>query len=159
MKWREKVVEIFIKEAIKDDIEEINNLLTDLIQDERQYDENINKNYAVKNYYEQFFYKKDYCIIVAKDKSDNILGYGFGFIIDYGNVYNNKFAQLDALYIKPEHRKKGIARQIIQYFTKWSKNNKVSYIQLKVCNNNNKAIGLYEKEGFITDKKILKKKL
>lgn len=159
MKWREKVVEIFIKEAIKDDIEEINNLLTDLIQDERQYDENINKNYAVKNYYEQFFYKKDYCIIVAKDKSDNILGYGFGFIIDYGNVYNNKFAQLDALYIKPEHRKKGIARQIIQYFTKWSKNNKVSYIQLKVCNNNNKAIELYEKEGFITDKKILKKKL
>ncbi len=152
-------MEIFIKEAIKDDIEEINNLLTDLIQDERQYDENINKNYAVKNYYEQFFYKKDYCIIVAKDKSDNILGYGFGFIIDYGNVYNNKFAQLDALYIKPEHRKKGIARQIIQYFTKWSKNNKVSYIQLKVCNNNNKAIELYEKEGFITDKKILKKKL
>lgn len=159
MKWREKVVEIFIKEAIKDDIEEINNLLTDLIQDERQYDENINKNYAVKNYYEQFFAKKDYCIIVAKDKSDNILGYGFGFIIDYGNVFNNKFAQLDALYIKPKHRKKGIARQIIQYFTKWSKNNKVSYIQLKVCNNNSKAIELYENEGFITDKKILKKKL
>lgn len=152
-------MEIFIKEAIKDDIKEINNLLTDLIQDERQYDKNINKNYAVKNYYEQFFGKKDSCIIVAKNENNAILGYGFGFIMDYGNVYDNKVAQLDAVYIKPEYRKKGIARQIIQYFTEWSKNNKVSYIKLKVCNNNNKAVKLYEKEGFSIDKKILKKKL
>lgn len=159
MKWREKIVEIFIKEAIKDDIKEINNLLTNLIQDERQYDKNINKNYIVKNYYEHFLKKKNSCIIVAKDENNNILGYGFGFIMDYGNVYDNKVAQLDAVYIKPEHRKKGIARQIIQYFTEWSKNNKVSYIELKVCNNNNKAMKLYEKEGFTTDKKILKKKL
>lgn len=152
-------MDILIKEAIKEDIKEINNLLTDLIQDERQYDENINKNYVVKDYYEQFLEKKDSCIIVAKDEHNNILGYGFGFIMDYGNVYDNKVAQLDAVYIKPEHRKKGIARQIIQYFTEWSKNNKVSYIELKVCNNNNKAIELYEKEGFSIDKKILKKKL
>lgn len=150
---------IYIKEAIKDDVKEINSLLTDLIQDERQYDENINKNYTVKDYYEQFFEKKDSCIIVAKDENNNILGYGFGFILDYGNVYNNKIAQLDAVYIKPEYRKKGIARQIIKYFTEWSKRNKVSYIELKVCNNNSKAIELYEREGFLTDKRILKKKL
>lgn len=155
----EKFVSIYIKEAIKDDIKEINNLLTDLIQDERQYDKNINKSYIVKNYYEQFFEKKDSCIIVAKDESNNILGYGFGFIMDYGDVYDNKIAQLDAVYIKPEYRKRGIARQIIQYFTEWSKRNKVSYIELKVCNNNKKALELYEKEGFLTDKKILKKKI
>ena len=152
-------MKIFITEAIQDDIEELNNLLTDLIQDERQYDENINKNYSVKNYYEHFFEKKDSCIIVAKDEDHNIMGYGFGFIIDYGNVYDKKVAQLDAVYIKPEHRKKGIARQIIQYFSEWSRNNKVSYIELKVCENNNKAIELYEKEGFATSKKILKKNL
>ena len=150
---------IYIKEAIKEDVKEINNLLTDLIQDERQYDENINKNYIVKNYYEQFLDKKDSCIIVAKDENNTILGYGFGFIMDHGNVYDNKMAQLDAVYIKPEYRKKGIARQIIQYFSEWSKQNKALYIELKVCNNNKKAIELYEKEGFSIDKKILKKKL
>lgn len=150
---------IYIKEAVKDDIKEINNLLTDLIQDERQYDENINKNYTVEDYYEQFWEKEDSCIIVAKDENNNILGYGFGFIMNYGNVYDNKVSQLDAVYIKPEYRKKGIARQIIQYFTEWSKRNEVSYIELKVCNNNSKAIELYEKEGFLTDKRILKKKL
>ena len=79
--------------------------------------------------------------------------------MDYGDVYDNKIAQLDAVYIKPEYRKRGIARQIIQYFTEWSKRNKVSYIELKVCNNNKKALELYEKEGFLTDKKILKKKI
>ena len=51
--------------------------------------------------------------------------------MDIGNVYDNKVAQSDAVYIKPEYRMKGIARQIIQYFTEWSKNNKVSYIELK----------------------------
>lgn len=152
-------MKIFIREAKRDDIKDINNLLTDLIQYERRYDENINKNYVVKNYYEQFLNKKDSCIIVAEDKNNNILGYGFGFIMDYGNVYDNKVAQLDAMYIKPEYRKNGIARQIIQYFIEWSKKNKASYIELKVYNNNNKAIELYEKEGFSIDKKILKKKL
>lgn len=152
-------MEVFIKEAAQEDIKEINNLLTDLIQDERQYDENINKNYVVKNYYEQFFEKQDYCIIVAKEKNNNILGYGFGFIVDCNSVYDRKFAQLDALYVKPEYRKMGIAKRIIKHFTEWSKENKVLYIELKVCNSNSKAIELYEKEGFETDKKILKKKL
>ena len=152
-------VEVFIKEAVQKDIKEINNLLTDLIQDERQYDENINKNYVVKDYYEQFFEKQDYCIIVAKEENNNILGYGFGFIVDCNSVYDRKFAQLDALYVKPEYRKMGIAKRIIKHFTEWAKENKVLYIELKVCNSNSKAIELYEKEGFETDKKILKKKL
>ena len=152
-------MKIFIKKAINDDINEINNMLTDLIQDERQYDDNINKNYLVKEYYEQFLEKKDSCIIVAKNESNNIMGYGFGFIVNYGNVYNNKVAQLDAIFIKPEYRKRGIARKIIQYFTEWSKKKQVSFIELKVCNNNKDAIKLYEKEGFYTEKIILKKKI
>ena len=152
-------MEVFIKEAAQKDIKEINNLLTDLIQDERQYDENINKNYVVKDYYEQFFEKQDYCIIVAKEENNNILGYGIGIIVDCNSVYDRKFAQLDALYVKLEYRKMGIAKRIIKHFTEWAKENKVLYIELKVCNSNSKAIELYEKEGFETDKKILKKKL
>ncbi len=152
-------MEIFIREAISEDIKEINNMLTALIQDERQYDENINKDYLVENYYEQFLGKKDSCIIVAENESNNIMGYGFGFIANYGNVYDNKVSQLDAIYIKPKYRKRGIARKIVQYFTKWSKDNEVSYIELKVCKNNSSAINLYKNEGFCTEKAILKKKL
>lgn len=40
------VLDIYIKQAISENIDEINNLLTDLIQDERKYDNNINKNYC-----------------------------------------------------------------------------------------------------------------
>lgn len=152
-------MEIFIREAISEDIKEINNMLTALIQDEKQYDENINENYLVENYYEQFLEKKDSCIIVAKNERNNIMGYGFGFIVNYGTVYDNKVSQLDAIYIKPKYRKRGIAKKIVQHFTKWSKDNKVSYIELKVCKNNSSAINLYENEGFCTAKTILKKKI
>lgn len=99
-------MEVFVKKAIYEDIEEINNMLTDLIQDEREYDENINKNYVVENYYEQFLEQKDSCILVAKNSYNQIMGYGFGYIENYGSVYDNKVAQLDAVYIKPEYRKK-----------------------------------------------------
>lgn len=158
-KVEEFFLKIFIKKAVKEDIKEINKMLTDLIQDERQYDENINENYIVENYYEQFLDKKDACIIVAKNKNNDIIGYGFGLIMNYGNVYYNKVAQLDAVFIKPEYRNNGIAKNIIQYFTKWAKDNEVLYIELKVCNNNKNAINLYESQDFHTEKLILKRKL
>ena len=37
-------------------------------------------------------------ILVARD-NDIILGYVYGFIQDNGNLFNNKMAKLDALFV------------------------------------------------------------
>ena len=48
-----------ISTAKIDYIEEVNNMLTNLIQDERRkYDSNINENYKVHNFYNQFIMRK-----------------------------------------------------------------------------------------------------
>ena len=152
-------METYIEKANYNDTLKVDNLLTKLIQDERKYDKNINKNYIVKDFYNKFVNKSDSCIAVAKTGNKEIIGYCFVYIEDYGNVYNEKIVQLDALFVEPIYRGNGIAQKLINYITKWSKEKGAKYIELKVCNNNENAIKLYDKLGFKQSKRILLKKL
>ena len=148
-----------ISKVMLNEISEINNMLTDLIQDERKnYDSNINENYKVEEFYEKLINNNDKTIFVARD-NDIVLGYVYGFIQDNGSLYNNKVAKLDALFVKEQYRGNGIARKLIKEFINWAEEKEVAYIELSVCKNNTNAISLYENEGFCTDKILLRKKL
>ncbi len=148
-----------ISKAMLDEISEINNMLTDLIQDERKnYDSNINENYKVEEFYEKSIDDNNKIILVARE-NNIILGYIYGFIQDNGNLYNNKIAQLDALFVKEQYRGNGIAISLMKEFINWAEEKGVAYIELSVCKNNTNAISLYENEGFCIDKILLRKKL
>lgn len=97
-------------------------------------------------------------ILVARD-NDIILGYVYGFIQDNGNLFNNKIAQLDALFVKEQYRGNGIARDLIREFINWARGKEVAYVELSVCKDNANAISLYENEGFSIDKICLRKEL
>ena len=148
-----------IEQAKLEDAKEIDNMLTSLIQDEREnYDKNINKNYEVKNFYEKYIDNKDSCILVAK-ANNQILGYVYGFIQNNGQVFNTKKAQLDAIFVKKECRGNGIAKSLIQELTKWANKEGATYIELSVCKENEKARNLYTNNGFQEEKLILRKKI
>ena len=146
-----------ISKAMLNEIPEINDMLTDLIQDERKnYDSNINENYKVQEFYEKLIDNEDKIILVARD-NDIILGYVYGFIQDNGNLFNNKIAQLDALFVKEQYRGNGIARSLMKDFINWAEEKGAAYIELSVCKDNTNAINLYENEGFSIDKICLRK--
>ena len=148
-----------ISKVMLNEISEINNMLTDLIQDERKnYDSNINENYKVEEFYEKLINNNDKTIFVARD-NDIVLGYVYGFIQDNGSLYNNKVAQLDALFVKEQYRGNGIARSLMKEFINWAEEKRVASIELSVCKDNTNAISLYENEGFCIDKILLRKKL
>ena len=148
-----------ISKAMLNEIPEINDMLTDLIQDERKnYDSNINENYKVQEFYEKLIDNEDKIILVARD-NDIILGYVYGFIQDNGNLFNNKIAQLDALFVKEQYRGNGIARSLMKEFINWAEEKGVAYIELSVCKDNTNAISLYEEEGFSINKICLRKGL
>lgn len=148
-----------ISKAMLNEISEINNMLTDLIQDERKnYDSNINENYKVEEFYEKLIDDDNKIILVARE-NNIILGYLYGFIQDNGNLYNNKIAKLDALFVKEQYRGNGIARSLIKEFINWAEEKRVAYIELSVCKDNTNAISLYENEGFCIDKICLRKGL
>jgi len=148
-----------ISKAMLNEMPEINKMLTDLIQDERKnYDSNINENYKVQEFYEKLVDNENKIILVARD-NDIILGYVYGFIQDNGNLFINKIAKLDALFVKEQYRGNGIARSLIREFINWARENEVAYVELSVCKDNTNAINLYENEGFSIDKICLRKEL
>ena len=148
-----------ISRAMLKEISEINNMLTDLIQKKRKnYDNSINENYKVEEFYEKSIDNDNKIILVARD-NDIILGYIYGFIQDNGNLFNNKIAKLDALFVKEQYRGNGIARSLMKEFINWAGEKEVVYVELSVCKDNTNAINLYENEGFSIDKICLRKEL
>ena len=87
------------------------------------------------------------------------MGYVYGFIQDNGQVFNKRIAQLEAIFVKEEYRGKGIAKRLIQEFTKWAKEQGASLMELSVCKENDNAVNLYKNYGFKENKLILKKNI
>lgn len=148
-----------VSKAKLEEVQEIDSMLMNLIQDEREkYNNNINENYEVKEFYEKLIDNEDNRIFVAKE-NNIILGYVYGFVQDNGSLYNKRVAQLDALYVKEQYRGNGIAKSLMREFINWARVKEVSYVELSVCKDNTNAISLYEDEGFGIDKMVLRKEL
>lgn len=135
-----------------------NKLLTKLILDEKQYDENINEKCTVRSLYENFYDNEDICLYVAKYENE-IIGYIYGYIQNNGDTVKNTVCTLDALYVLEECRNKGVATELVNSFIKWCENNNAYYVELKVCNLNKEAMQLYEKFDFLSKKTIMTKSI
>ncbi len=149
------VEEYVIREIFDTEIDVVNNLLNKLIKDEKKYDNNINYDYVVKEYYQN---KIDDSVIFVATKENEIVAYLFGYIVD-SPVYINKKAILDALYVEETHRQKGIAKKMITIFEEWCKKKNIDIIELTVCSQNNNSYNLYKRNGFDIIKHIMYKEI
>ena len=149
------VEEYVIREIFDTEIDVVNNLLNKLIKDEQKYDNNINYDYVVKEYYQN---KIDDSVIFVATKENEIVAYLFGYIVD-SPVYINKKAILDALYVEETHRQKGIAKKMITIFEEWCKKKNIDIIEVTVCSQNNNSYNLYKRNGFDIIKHIMYKEI
>ena len=144
-------MEIIIREAKANEYDIADNLLTLLIEDECQYDNNLVTNFKVKDFYKYMAIKKGHYLFVATYK-DEIVGYIYGYLKDNDNLEENRIAMIDALYVIKEYRGHHIAKDLINYFVNHVKN-VTKNIEINVMAQNKIARNLYYKLGFI-DKKI-----
>ncbi len=145
-----------IHKANKDEALEMNDLLTKLIQDEKQYDDSIDPNFIVVSFYERYVDDESKCLMVATIKKQ-VIGYLYGYIKEQeGGTKDILSAKLDALFVEEEFRKKHVAQELIKSFKIWCKDNKVSSVEVDVCSGNIKALNLYGQAGFEEFKKSLK---
>ena len=145
---------MIIRRATIKDVKELNNLLTLLIRDEKQYDENINEEFVVTNMYENYIEDTTRCILVAED-NQTILGYLYGYSKENDIIIHSQEAKLDALYVKEEFRNQHIADALILEFKKWVKEQNIQFVDVGVCSLNTKAKNLYNKHNFISIKEEL----
>ncbi len=143
-----------IRKASLSEAQIVNSFLTKLIQDEKQYNENINEKCIVSSLYEKLITNENNCIIVA-ECNNHLVGYLYGYMQNIGDAYLSPVAQLEAMFVNEENRNNGIGNELIKEFKRWATNKNAKYIELKVCNDNKPAIELYQKNGFKNIKSIM----
>lgn len=123
-----------------DDCKICDEFLTLLIQDERKYDNTIDANFVVKDYFINMINNEN-ILLLYKDNNIN-LGYIFGKKI------NNEYL-IDSLYVDINYRNKGIATKLVNAIIKeiYSLGNYQVFIN--VIKENKIAVDLYENIGFI----------
>ena len=128
-------------------------LLTKLIQDERQYDNSIDKDFVVNNYFKNIIKNKDNILLCYEE--DNIIK-GYIYLKPVIND-NTKGYLIDGLYVDAKYRNNGIATKLIDNALTIIKN--VDFIDINVMSQNINAINLYKKFGFNEFKISLRKNI
>ena len=124
------------------DADRCDELLTKLIQDERQYNDTIDDNYIVTNHFNKMLDDEN-IIILAYYINKTIVGY-----ILIRRTSNNT-CLLDGLYVEKEYRNKGIGKSLLTEAISRIKNMNIKYVDINVMYNNIIAKHIYEKLGFV----------
>ena len=119
-------------------------LLTKLIQDERQYDNSIDKDFVVNNYFKNIIKNKNNILLCYEE--DNIIK-GYIYLKPVNNDSQNCYL-IDGLYVDNEYRNKGIATKLIENAWNIIKETTVAVVDINVMANNSVAISLYKRFGF-----------
>ena len=102
------------------------------------------------NYYdiESFIKKTDATVIVAETNGE-IIGSGYA-LIKSNKTYKtpDKYVYLGFMYVKEEHRGKGVNKRIMNELIEWGKKSGHHIFKLDVYSNNSSAINAYQKAGF-----------
>lgn len=147
-------MEILIREAEHEDAERLDELLTLLIRDEGQYDDNLNEAYVVRDNYRERVRMDGHKLLVAEIEG-KIVGYLYGFVYQIPGMFHRSVAILDALYVEESHRRLGCGRRLISEFCKFARENGACRVELKVLSENERAFSLYSGLGFLERKKYM----
>ncbi len=147
-----------IRDAALKDAPKLDILLSKLIQDESQYDNNLNQECLITNNYCNRIGLEGHKLLLIEADGE-IVAYLYGFIYHIPNIYKSPIAIIDALYVDEEYRHKGYASMLISAFKIFAVENGACQIELKVVSSNQAAVDLYTKHAFQETKKYMKLEL
>jgi len=153
-----ELMELFIRKAIEQDIENLTILNFELFQEDvgqqnsylhLGWQSNSQKKYFAKLISEE----NSICYLAEIDCKP--IGYLVGIIRNRTNLPSMKFSVLDSMYVQDEHRGLGIGNKLIREFIKWSKDRGVQSISVTAYYANEKAIELFKGFDFVPKYLIL----
>lgn len=93
--------------------------------------------------------ESDLCGVFVAELDGELIASGYALekqAKDYEKY--DKFAYLGFMYVKPEHRGKGLNQLILDALLDWAKRRGLTEIRLEVYSDNASAIKAYQKAGF-----------
>ena len=125
-----------IKDANKCD-----ELLTQLILDERQYNDDIDEDTIITNHFNNLINNEN-IILLAYYLGEEIVGY---ILI---RKTDKRTFLLDGLFVIEEYRNQGIGKELLNEAIKRCKKLNAKYIDINVIKKNEVAVNMYKKLNF-----------
>lgn len=139
---------IHIRQATPDDRDTLLEFEQGVIDAERPFDNTLKEGKI--NYYnlKKFILDKDTEVVVAECDGE-LIGSGYARIIQAKPfLKHEKYAYFGFMYVHPDHRGKGVNKQVIDTLKQWCISRGIAEIRLDVYSDNRAAIRAYEKAGF-----------
>ncbi|MFP3597814.1 GNAT family N-acetyltransferase [Chryseobacterium sp. SIMBA_029] len=140
---------MILREATREDLDILLAFEQGVVEAERPYNVTLRKEKI--HYYdlESLMNSKDATLIVA-EKDHEVIASGYALIKQPEKDYSTfkDYAYLGFMFVKPEHRGKGVNQLIVDELIRWSRNKGISEIRLDVYDQNESAVKAYEKAGF-----------
>ncbi len=120
-----------------------------LIEAERPMDVTLKQTEKISYYSIEDYIKAVHTEVVVAEIDGEIVGSGYGQIRDRKEFFQQKqLGYIGFMYVKEEHRGKGVSQAVIQYLYDWFTTKGLEEIRLTVYDKNPRAIRAYEKAGF-----------
>ena len=139
---------IIIRRAEINDLDLLLEFEQEIVAAERPFDSTLKE--GAIHYYdlEEMILAPDTEVVIAVF-ADEIIGSGYARIRKAKDYLKHKqYAYLGFMYVKPEHRGKGVSRKILDALEKWTIDQGITEIRLEVYKDNSAAVRAYEKFGF-----------
>jgi ribosomal protein S18 acetylase RimI-like enzyme len=120
-----------------------------VIQSERPFDPTIMKDHI--HYYDiAGMIKAENIEVVVAELNGEVIGSGYARIEPASKIFfkHKMHAYLGFMYVKPEHRGKGVNKKVIATLQQWAIEKGINEFRLDVYHDNLPAIAAYEKVGF-----------
>ncbi len=120
-----------------------------IIEAERPMDPTLIQDKKISYYNVEDYILSDHTEFVVTEIEGEIVGSGYGQIRDRKEFFKQKqLGYIGFIYVKDQHRGKGVSQEIIKYLCDWFKSKNLEEIRLTVYDQNPRAIRAYEKVGF-----------
>lgn len=141
--------QITIRPATLDDLPILLTFEQGIVTAERPFDPTL-KPEGVSYYDLGDFIKADDVEVAVAVLGDELIGSGYARIKEHArpNFTPHRYAFLGFMYVKPEHRGKGVIQMILDYLKGWAKSQGLTEMRLQVYDENESAVKAYEKKGF-----------
>lgn len=130
------------------DVETLLNFEQELIAAERPFDSTLKTSQA--HYYDiEKMITASHIELLVAELDNELAGCGYARIEDAKPYLQHKqHAYLGFMYVKPQHRGKGINKMIMDALAAWAASENITELRLDVYYENVSAIKAYDKAGF-----------
>ena len=140
--------EFFVRSATLADLDTLLTFEQGIISTERPFDTTLDDD-PISYYNIAAMISTPHIEVVVAQIGDEIIGSGYARIEDAKPyLKHQKYAYLGFMYVKPEHRGKGVNQLVIKKLQEWCLAQGINECRLEVYEENTSAVKAYEKLGF-----------